>query len=151
FASRSGKHHLSLSQDAIDALTSYEWPGNVRQLRNEMERVTAYASEDARVSAEDLTPEVVNGSRRASAAGHASLQINAARGNGHEEPAISAPGQFEFTGNSHPVKLKDAVADLESRLIKYSLVRNRNNVSRTAAELGLSRRGLRLKLAQLGI
>src|SRR5262249_46846937 len=39
FASRSGKHHLSLSQDAIDALTSYEWPGNVRQLRNEMERV----------------------------------------------------------------------------------------------------------------
>jgi DNA-binding NtrC family response regulator len=148
FASRSGKHRLSLSQDAIDALTSHEWPGNVRQLRNEMERVTAYASEDARISSDDLTPEVVNGSRRASNTSQSPASIPVTENNGHQAP--SATSEPEFPG-LNPVKLKDAVADLESKLIKYSLARNRNNVSRTAAELGLSRRGLRLKLAQLGI
>ena len=49
------------------------------------------------------------------------------------------------------VKLKEATAILERQLIEESLVRNRNNLSRTALDLGLSRRGLRLKLAQLGI
>jgi len=151
FASRSGKHRLSLSQDAIDALTGYEWPGNVRQLRNEMERVTAYASEDARVSVEDLTPEVVNGSRRSLIVGQTQSPVHTAGRNGNQPRGISSAGGPEFIVGSLPVKLKDAVADLESKLIKYSLARNRNNVSRTAAELGLSRRGLRLKLAQLGI
>jgi DNA-binding NtrC family response regulator/tetratricopeptide (TPR) repeat protein len=148
FASRSGKHRLSLSQDAIDALTSHEWPGNVRQLRNEMERVTAYASEDARISSDDLTPEVVNGSRRASSTSQSPASIPISENNGHHAPVTT--NEPEFRG-PNPVKLKDAVADLESKLIKYALARNRNNVSRTAAELGLSRRGLRLKLAQLGI
>jgi DNA-binding NtrC family response regulator len=49
------------------------------------------------------------------------------------------------------VKLKEATAILERQLIEESLARNRNNLSRTALDLGLSRRGLRLKLAQLGI
>ena len=52
------------------------------------------------------------------------------------------------TGN---VRLKVATAELERRLIQEALDRNRNNLSRTAVELGLSRRGLRLKLGQLGI
>jgi DNA-binding NtrC family response regulator len=49
------------------------------------------------------------------------------------------------------VKLKEATAVLERQLIEEALVRNKNNLSRTAIDLGLSRRGLRLKLAQLGI
>lgn len=49
------------------------------------------------------------------------------------------------------LKLKQATAVLERQLIGEALVRNRNNLSRTAIDLGLSRRGLRLKLAQLGI
>ena len=48
-------------------------------------------------------------------------------------------------------KLREATAILERQLIGESLDRNRNNLSRTAVDLGLSRRGLRLKLAQLGI
>jgi DNA-binding NtrC family response regulator len=49
------------------------------------------------------------------------------------------------------VNLKEATAALERQLIQDALARNRNNLSRTAADLGLSRRGLRLKLGQLGI
>jgi two-component system response regulator HupR/HoxA len=49
------------------------------------------------------------------------------------------------------VKLKEATAVLERQLIEEGLARNKHNLSRTANDLGLSRRGLRLKLAQLGI
>jgi DNA-binding NtrC family response regulator len=152
FAARSGKPRLSLTQDAMDALTGYEWPGNVRQLRNEIERVTAYAADGAKVSAADLTPEVVIGSRRRSemAVATGSARTETDRYSSEpREPGLSSDCQP--TDNASPLKLKDAVAELEGRLIRDALARNRNNVSRTAFELGLSRRGLRLKLAQLAI
>ena len=53
--------------------------------------------------------------------------------------------------SDRPIKLRDATSALEREIIQSSLLRNRHNLSRTALELGLSRRGLRLKLAQLGI
>ena len=49
------------------------------------------------------------------------------------------------------MKLKDATSALERQIIYQVLERNKNNISRTALELGLSRRGLRLKLNQLGL
>jgi len=42
----------------LDALTTYSWPGNVRQLKNEMERVCARLSPDAVISPDDLSAEV---------------------------------------------------------------------------------------------
>src|SRR5207237_8782984 len=60
FSTRSGKQGIVFMQEAIDALIAYDWPGNVRQLRNEIERVVAYAYEGARISIEDLSPEVVH-------------------------------------------------------------------------------------------
>ena len=47
--------------------------------------------------------------------------------------------------------LEDAVSELEMMMIKSALSRNNWNMSRTAAELGLTRRGLYLKLARYGI
>jgi DNA-binding NtrC family response regulator len=157
FAARSGKPRLTLTQDAMDALTEYEWPGNVRQLRNEIERVTAYASDGARVSPDDLTPEVANRSKRLSRGFAFGTAVGAPGSHNPLDSGItsSSPNRASTANHSNnggaPVRLKEAVADLESKLIKDSLVRNRNNVSKTAFELGLSRRGLRLKLAQLGI
>jgi DNA-binding NtrC family response regulator len=153
FSSRSGKQGIAMTQEAIDALIGYDWPGNVRQLRNEMERVVAYAYDGARISVEDLSPEVVH-PRRPMAGGRAPL--NGDRG---YYPAASQPA-YATNGNGHRPKptmpngggkLKDATAALERQLIEEALTRNRNNLSRTAIDLGLSRRGLRLKMGQLGI
>jgi two-component system response regulator HupR/HoxA len=47
--------------------------------------------------------------------------------------------------------LEEAVSELEMRLIRASLTRHNWNISRVAAELGLTRRGLYLKLARYGI
>jgi len=151
FSTRSGKQGIAMTQEAIDALIAYDWPGNVRQLRNEIERVMAYAYEGARISVEDLSPEVVHPRRPMSGR----PQMNRDRSYG-------SPVNETYTtnGNGHrpklPVtngggKLKDATAALERQLIDEALIRNKNNLSRTAIDLGLSRRGLRLKMAQLGI
>ncbi len=151
FASRSGKPNLRLTQDAINALASYDWPGNVRQLRNEIERVVAYAYEDAHIAADDLSTEVSH-PRKPQVKNYARPAIESAY-NGHSHSSSrfdDDTGSLNFAV-SGVVKLKDATAVLERQIILASLDRNKNNLSRTAIELGLSRRGLRLKLSQLGI
>ncbi|HKV40616.1 MAG TPA: sigma-54 dependent transcriptional regulator, partial [Blastocatellia bacterium] len=175
FASRSGKQGISLGQDALDALTEYEWPGNVRQLRNELERVTAYAAGAVRIGAGDLSPEVGALRKRlvsAVAAGISPEGVTVGGFLGSRPPEGSSPTRSgkalwgrpedsspppsshnhngDGNGRGH-MKLREATAELETRLITDALVRNSNNLSRAATELGLSRRGLRLKLAQLGI
>jgi DNA-binding NtrC family response regulator len=157
FSVRSGKQGIKFTQDTIDALTEYDWPGNVRQLRNEIERVVAYAPEGLRVRVQDLSPEVTR-SRSANVGGRALASRVSVGGNGESEegfdvrPGYPAKGLNRSPQRSQPtVKLKEATAELERKLIGDALLRNRHNLSRTAADLGLSRRGLRLKLAQLGI
>jgi two-component system response regulator HupR/HoxA len=142
-----------MTQEAMGALTSYDWPGNVRQLRNEIERMVAYAYDSSRISAEDLSPEVVHPRRQLSAERMraASERDLALAGESRHNAGINGGG-FKKPADGEPrVKLKEATAALERQLIEESLARNRNNLSRTAIELGLSRRGLRLKLIQLGI
>lgn len=153
FSSRAGKQPLTMTQEAIDALTEHDWPGNVRQLRNEIERVVAYAVDGARISTEDLSPEVIHPRRRYTSdrSSQASEPTNAAhRENRYYSSSSNYRGE-ENNGDGSRMKLKEATAVLERRLIEEALVRNRNNLSRTAIDVGLSRRGLRLKLVQLGI
>jgi DNA-binding NtrC family response regulator/tetratricopeptide (TPR) repeat protein len=154
FSSRSGKPGVTMTQSAVDALGAYDWPGNVRQLRNEIERVVAYAYEGARISPDDLSPEVIHPRRLYSSDRSGSFRERGLNGGANGALRYSRAGsealrKFE-TGGRH-VKLKEATAALERELIQDALARNRNNLSRTALDLGLSRRGLRLKLVQLGI
>jgi hydrogenase-4 transcriptional activator len=154
FSVRSGKQGIKFTQDSIDALTEYDWPGNVRQLRNEIERVVAYGSEGLRVRVQDLSPEVTRS--RSAPAGRPPLRSYAGNGDGDDGAgARHRSSARNLSGSSHKgqpiVKLKEATAELERKLIGDALARNRHNLSRTASDLGLSRRGLRLKLAQLGI
>ncbi len=50
-----------LAPDTIAALSSYDWPGNVRQLRNAMERAAAMTGTETVVGAADLPCEIVRG------------------------------------------------------------------------------------------
>jgi len=156
FSSRAGKQPLTMAQEAIDALTEHDWPGNVRQLRNEIERVVAYAMDGARISTEDLSPEVIHPRRQAGSdrSRWRDEQTQASVGNNRHALGATGGNGGGFRGlpaGGARLKLKQATAVLERQLIAESLIRNKNNLSRTAIDLGLSRRGLRLKLAQLGI
>ncbi|MGB9690797.1 MAG: sigma-54-dependent transcriptional regulator [Candidatus Sumerlaeaceae bacterium] len=58
FAKEHGKPELSLTQDALQKLQAYHWPGNVRQLRNTIETLVIFAQSPT-ITAQDLPPELL--------------------------------------------------------------------------------------------
>ncbi len=114
------------SDAALDFLCAYDWPGNLSELRNEVTRMLILSQEPV------LGAEVI--SRRI-------LQASPVPENTEDEADIMAD-----TG-----PLKDRIEAIEARILRETLTRLRWNKSRSAAELGLSRVGLRNKLDRYGI
>ena len=114
------------SAEALACIGAYRWPGNVRELQNEIRRMLALAEGDW-LGAELLSARVLRAAAEDSQ--ESDLQLLAG-----------------LDGS-----LKERIEQLEARIIKEVLVRARWNKTRAAAELGLSRVGLRQKLARLGV
>jgi transcriptional regulator with PAS, ATPase and Fis domain/tetratricopeptide (TPR) repeat protein len=127
FAQKCNKQ-LTLSDKALDALIAFSWPGNVRQLKNEMERVTALAEDGVLILPEHLSPEILQ-----------------------PKPSFSTDMWQKFVDPNSGVTLTEAVDSLERYMIEQTLKRHDNNVSRAAKDLGLTRQGLILKKKRLGI
>jgi transcriptional regulator with PAS, ATPase and Fis domain len=123
FSDEGKKGNLQLALTALDALAMFGWPGNVRQLKHEIQRLAARAARDEVLQREHLSAEV-------QAAQKASL--NGA--NGHAARTLA-----------------DEVEALERSRITAELARLRGNISQTAKALGLSRRGLHSKLERYHI
>jgi two-component system, NtrC family, nitrogen regulation response regulator NtrX len=113
---------VSFSDDALSALQAYSWPGNIRELRNVIERVLLYAENDS-VSA----PTV-----------HAALPSSAAAVGGGA--ALSASGP-----------LAQRVEQFERQMILDEIKRHHHHITNTAKALGLERSHLYKKCQQLGI
>jgi len=125
-AERLGKPDVTLSPEVLDVFAQYWWPGNVRQLRNEIQRAVALSPAGGTVQPVHLSPEV--GSTRLSTA--------------------SSPGK---RGLAMPTSLATAVEQLEREVIQAALDRSGGNIAESARTLGLTRRGLYLKLRRLGL
>jgi len=125
---RLGKPDVQLSAEALDLFSQHWWPGNVRQLRNEIQRAVAMSAADGTVGAEHLSP------------GFAALL--------EEAPRPAPPGR---AGRADDLPLDLAVEHLEREMIRTALERSGGNVSETARTLGLTRRGLYLKMRRLGL
>jgi hydrogenase-4 transcriptional activator len=124
-AERLGKPDVELSSDTLELFSQYWWPGNVRQLRNEIQRAVALGAPGGTVGPEHLSAEV------------AALR----------EPGTPLRvGSRARTGTT----LAKAVEDLEREMVREALDRCGGNISETARQLGLTRRGLYLKLRRLG-
>jgi DNA-binding NtrC family response regulator/tetratricopeptide (TPR) repeat protein len=122
---RLGKVDVQLSPATLDILARYWWPGNVRQLRNEIQRAVALGEPGGLI-----TPEHLSADLTAPPADTATSAL----------PARLAPGY-----------LAQAVERVERQLIEVTLDRTNRNISETARVLGLTRRGLYLKLRRLGL
>ncbi|MCR8723111.1 sigma-54-dependent transcriptional regulator [Frigidibacter sp. ROC022] len=127
-----GSHHgkavRGLSELAIEFLSNYDWPGNLRELENELTRML--------IAAQDvlLGPELI--SRHILQADPSLTQ----RDGSAEADVLAGEGT-----------LKDRVEMVEMRILRETLTRLKWNKSRAAAELGLSRVGLRAKLDRYGV
>ena len=133
YSAKFGRRDIEIQPQAIDLLMVADWPGNVRQLCNEMQRVIARAENGAVITPEQLSPELRRMGAPAAPAGSVTMMGTGAN--------VAVP-----LGN---VTLADALAEVERRMISEALRKHNGNISRAARELGLTRRGLYLKLDRL--
>ena len=125
-ADSSGLNARSFSSEAIAVLQSMEWPGNVRQLKNLVERILILSPHDAKrpISVDELPQE------------RPALE-------GRSGPAGSA----ELVGLS----LRDAREQFEREYLTLQITRFDGNISRTAEFIGMERSALHRKLKALGV
>ncbi|MEX2214277.1 MAG: sigma 54-interacting transcriptional regulator [Phycisphaeraceae bacterium] len=119
-----------IADAAMVSLMQYHWPGNIRELRNVVERSTLLASGE--ITTEVLPPEVVRGGAQARAA---------SKGN-DAQGEISSPSSNASTGSK--------LADHERALILAALTESGWNQSEAARQLGISRDHLRYRVKKYG-
>ena len=142
YSERFGKHDVKFTPQTIDMLMVCNWQGNVRQLCNEIQRVIARAVDNEVITPDHLSPEL---KRSAQPLMPFDIGSNA-------KPIASYDRFFSpFSNLSQGGTLEDAVSELEMQIIRASLAKHSWNISRVANELGLTRRGLYLKIARYGI
>ncbi len=127
---RLGKPDIQLSSQTLEAFSQYWWPGNVRQLKNEIQRAVAMSAPGGIIEPAHLSPEIT------------STRLGRTPG---------ASGDAVHRAGSLPATLAAAVEQVERELIQTALDRSSGNISETARTLGLTRRGLYLKLRRLGL
>jgi two-component system response regulator HupR/HoxA len=121
---------LRLGDDFIAALLLYDWPGNIRELANEVRRVVAMAEDGSTLSSADLSPVILKRWNERST-------VLAAT-----DPVVQiALGQT----------LGRAITELEERFIEYAMQATGGRVSDAAQLLGISRKGLFLKRRRRGL
>jgi DNA-binding NtrC family response regulator len=131
FSRECRRSSVRLGDDFIAALLLYDWPGNIRQLANEVRRVVALATDGETLGSADLTPEIArNWNNRPTTAGAAA------------SPSVTV--RLDQT-------LTLAVEELERKFIEHALVTAGGRVAEAAGLLGLSRKGLFLKRRRRGL
>ena len=111
-----------LAKRSMEKIYDYPWPGNIRELENEMERLIVLSGEEQRISADLLSQRIRD------------------FGESTKVQGVRVAG-----------KLKDALEELEKTMIREGLRRTNWNKSRLAKELGISRAGLIMKVDKYGL
>jgi transcriptional regulator with GAF, ATPase, and Fis domain/Tfp pilus assembly protein PilF len=138
YSSKFGRHDIHVTPQAVDLLMVGDWPGNVRQLCNEVQRIVARAENGSVITPEQLSPELRQ--MGVPTVPPASVSVL----------ATTKTGRTEIVPLENAT-LADALEEVERRMISEALRRHKGNISRAARELGLTRRGLYLKLERYQI
>ena len=115
-----------IGPDAMAALQAHDWPGNVRQLRNNVERLLILATGDPStpITLETLPPEV---------------------------SVVRRPGGKDDSERMIALPLRDAREHFEREYLAAQIDRFGGNISRTAEFVGMERSALHRKLKSLGV
>jgi DNA-binding NtrC family response regulator len=112
----------SIAPDAMACLERYPWPGNIRQLENEMQRAYVMSGKESVITRECLSPTAA----------------------GVEVPALKIPHGQERA-------LKDVLDQVEREMIEQALGRCEGNKSEAARQLGIARSNLIAKCREYGL
>jgi DNA-binding NtrC family response regulator len=119
---RPGEGLKQIAPRAMEALLTYHWPGNIRELENVIERACV-TSHDNTIQYENLPPEITT------------------------PPAPRSPFHIDLN-TPLPELLREMVAKVEHQYIRKALQKSRGNVGRCARICGLSRRSISAKIAE---
>ncbi len=123
FNSQTGRSIPGFNRTSMQRLVRYAWPGNVRELEKVVRRAAILGEDDESIGSDLLPREVISATETGS-------------------PVVSAAG-----GDG----LRSTVEDMERRLVVDALDKHDWNKTRAAQDLGLSRKGLKNKIARYGI
>jgi two-component system, NtrC family, nitrogen regulation response regulator NtrX len=125
YATEQGLQPPEVTSEAMTALQAYEWPGNVRQLRNVVERTVILTPRDKleRIESNMLPPEILSGRLQSDSLMSAMMGV----------------------------PLREARETFEREYLKVQIRRFSGNISKTAAFIGMERSALHRKLKLLGM
>jgi DNA-binding NtrC family response regulator len=163
FNDRLKKQITGISTAAIACLTAYEWPGNIRELENLMERTMLFC-EGPEIQARELPPEIFHGAESAAHAAQSVVPVAADESSGHGGGGGTGSGPNPITWTSLPAatgqngpagSLKEAVRfeteRVERELIIRALDETNGNVTQAARKLKISRKSLQTKMKDFGL
>lgn len=128
YADEFNRGALTMTPETVEYLATYSWPGNVRQLLNEMRRIAALAEADSAITPRMLSADITK-----------DRTVEVPR---PEEPRLAIGIQLD-----QPLPI--AVTALEKALIERALERTHGRMEDAAKLLGISRKGLFLKRRRL--
>jgi len=116
FAKKFKRPTARLTPQALASFMKYDWPGNIRELENEIERALTLAGGDKEIKIDYLSEEI-----------------------------IGAPGK-EAAVHQEGLTLQKAVEQMERQMVAHALETAKGNRSQAARDLGLTRQGLLNKI-----
>jgi two-component system nitrogen regulation response regulator NtrX len=125
-AAATGLASRTIGEDTLAALQGHDWPGNVRQLRNVIERLLILAPQDGGPIRADVLPSDVS----------------------EDAPSVL---RWEKGGEIMQLPLRDAREVFEREYLLAQVTRFGGNISRTATFVGMERSALHRKLKSLGL
>ncbi len=134
FNERLKKHVAGVESDTMDALEAHGWPGNIRELENVIERAVLF-SDGAKLRVQDLPAELRGVAPSTPPPPHADFDRDGAM-----------PGDGGLKEH-----VKSAMSRLERELVGRALQQTSGNVTHAARLLKISRKGLQLKMKELGL
>jgi two-component system, NtrC family, response regulator AtoC len=152
FNARLSKSIAGVEADALAALAAHTWPGNIRELENVIERAVLFA-DGQQIALHDLPDDLLDASAKdARRARDSATRISATPPPPSTD--VSAPSAASVHSNpSDGLKeqVKAAMTRLERDLIERALLSTHGNVTHAARLLKISRKGLQLKMKELGL
>lgn len=135
FNTRLNKNLQGISEEAEAVLMGYPWHGNIRELENVIERAVLFA-DTSRIEISDIPVEVRE-------------RFSTPR----PRSSVAPPASSDETLSSEGLKerVKAAMTRLERELIQRALDQTSGNVTHAARLLKISRKGLQLKMKELGL
>ena len=140
YAKENGGAVTGIDAAAMKALEDYDWPGNVRQLRNVIEKMVVLSG-GGKLTLDDVPLEIV---RRDTSDDPRPAPSNA-------QLSTSPTLNSQLSTLNSPLPPPSSLADVEKSQILAALAAARNNKSKAAIALGISRRTLHRKLKDWGM